>query len=234
MDDRVRLLCGDCLTLMRDIPADSVLAIVTDPPYGIGYVHSGRGFGIPARRNASPIIGDAAPFDPSPWLAFPCLFWGANHFAGSLPPGGSWLAWDKSVGQGPADSFADCEFAWCSVSGIKRNVCRHLWKGVIRERAGENDGPRLHPTQKPFGLMRWAISLLDLPPDSLILDPYMGSGSTGVAALKMGHRFLGIEIDPTYFRVAQRRLAAAATPLFDGPAPPPLAAVEGEGDAGAA
>ncbi len=239
MDDRVRLLQGDCLTLMRDIPADSVSAIVTDPPYGMGWNTDSRRYTLATNRSRygqgrsdwGEVKGDDQEFDPSPWLTLPkVILWGSNHYAAKLPVGTS-LVWIKKEGHLFGSFLSDAEIGWMKgghgVYCFQKNFpppCR----------IQEGNGTTAHPTQKPIALMRWCIERLNLPPNSLILDPYMGSGSTGVAALKMGHRFIGIEIDPGYFRVAQRRLAAAATPLFDGPAPPPLTAVEAEGGAGAA
>ena len=216
----VTLHLGDCRDLLATLDAGSIDAIVSDPPYGIAYHkgESGGGVGgrkrIPGiRRENRTIAGDAEPFDPSPFLDFPCVLFGANHFAARLPSGGSWLCWDKSVGLGPADSFADAEFAWCSVAGVKRNVFRYLWKGICR--AGEKgESNRHHPTQKPLSLMAWCLDKLKLEPGMTIFDPFMGSGTTGVACVKAGVNFIGCEIDPTYFRIAERRIAEAATPLF--------------------
>jgi DNA modification methylase len=141
----------------------------------------------------------------------PCLFLGASHFARRLPEGGSWLVWDKTEGgKGPKDTFVDAEFAWCSIPGIKRNILHHLGKGVCSRKQGEDNVRRYHPTQKPIGLMRWCIRLMGLPPDSLVLDPYMGGGSTIIAALLEGHRAIGIEIDPNYCEIARHRLAKEA------------------------
>jgi site-specific DNA-methyltransferase (adenine-specific) len=225
---------GDCRKLPLDLAA--VDCVVTDPPYGIGYVHSGGGNGIhPRKRRKSrlSIIGDDQPFDPVHWLGKPCLLWGAHHYARRLPESGSWLAWDKSCGKGPADSFSDCDFAWCSMLGIKRNIFRFLWKGVACVKIGEgNRGSvyRYHPSQKPIALMRWCIRLMKLPPNSLILDPYCGSGSTIIAALAEGHRAIGVEKDARYCAIARRRIERPHSPairpareehfpLFDGAAP---------------
>jgi DNA modification methylase len=212
-DARYRLIRGDCRRVAVDLSA--VDAIVTDPPYGISYKHSGCGrppTGRRAgRRHATAIIGDDEPFDPAPWLDLgrPCLFLGANHFHKRLPHGGSWLCWDKTEGgKGPKDSFVDGEFAWCSVEGIKRNVIPHLCKGVCARKRGEDNGRRSIPTQKPIGSMRRLIDLMGLPEGSLILDPYMGVGSTIIAALELGHRAIGIEIDPRRYAIACDRVDA--------------------------
>ena len=131
----------------------------------------------------------------------------------SLPTGGTLLAWDKHIGRGADDSFADCEWAWCGRK-TKREVFRWLWKGIATQKhkddATKDNGHfhRVHISQKPVELMRWCIDkvrpLADLP----ILDPYMGSGSTAIAALSLGHTFIGCEIDPGHFEVACKRVQA--------------------------
>lgn len=196
---------GDCLDVLPQIQAD---ACVTDPPYGIAYQHSGGGLGVGARRNSKqPIHGDEDPFDPAPLLRFPVvLMFGADHFRARLPDGGTILAWDKHTGIGPNDSFADAEFAWTNLR-VKRNVIRFLWKGVSCVKAGEENGSRPHPTTKPQGVMRWCLDLM--PEAQTIVDPYMGSGSTGVAAIAMGRKFIGIEIHRPYFDIACERIARA-------------------------
>jgi site-specific DNA-methyltransferase (adenine-specific)/modification methylase len=212
------IINGDCRKVVDDL--SRVDAIITDPPFGIRYIHSGRGRAMMDRRSArrnglSPIAGDDEPFDPTPWLASgkPCLFWGAQHFADKLPKGGSWLAWDKSLGKGPADTFLDVEFGWCSIPGIQRNGFRWLWKGMTCQKAGESNGHRFHSAQKPIALMRWSIQLLELSPGSIILDPYLGSGPAIIAAIAEGHRAVGIEIDPRYCRIAHRRVERPHAPI---------------------
>jgi len=199
---------GDCMEVLPLL--EGVDALVSDPPYGIAYQHSGCGKAAPGAklspvRNAKmPIANDAVAFDPSHLLGFESvLIFGADHYRDKLPEGGALVAWDKSLGIGPADSFADAEFAWTNAR-VKRNVVRYLWKGVACEKAGEENGKRYHPTQKPVGLMQRCIELL--PAATVICDPYMGSGSTGVAAMRMGKRFIGIELDRRYFDVACERI----------------------------
>ncbi len=98
---------GDCREVLPLL--QGVDALVSDPPYGIGYQHSGGGKGVGARRNAMmPIANDDAPFDPLHLLGFASvMIFGADHYRGRLPEGGTFVAWDKSMGIGPADSFAD-------------------------------------------------------------------------------------------------------------------------------
>ena len=161
------------------------------------------------------IKGDDRPFDPKPWLEISpnCLFWGAHRFHDRLPAGGSWLLWDK-VPTGKIRDQGDGEAAWISGETRPLRIYRLLWDGVCvgaAARAEVTAGQqRVHPTQKPLALMRWCIDQMKLPPGAVIVDPYMGSGSTGVAALQMGFRFVGMEIVPQYFETACRRLKEAA------------------------
>ena len=211
------LYLGDCRDILPKLP--KVDAVITDPPYGIAYQHGGGGKGstpyliankakTKAEGHCRPIHGDDQPFDPSHIAAIApfVLMFGADHFRARLPEGGTFIAWDKSLGVGPRDSFADAEFAWCSAK-VKRNVIRYLWKGVVGEKAGEEGGKRYHPTMKPQGVMRICIELAGDAP--LILDPYMGSGSTGVAAVRMGRKFIGCEVDERHFETACRRIEDA-------------------------
>jgi site-specific DNA-methyltransferase (adenine-specific) len=200
------LYCGDC----RDVLPTTrgvVDAVVSDPPYGIGFVHSGKG-GCLARSTSFggvAIAGDDRPFDPTPWLDFPTVvLFGANHFADKLPASSNWLVWDKRDGVCSNDQ-ADCEMAWTNLSGPAR-LTRHLWNGMLK--ASERGISRVHPTQKPVAVMEWVLNQTTNPND-VVLDPYMGSGTTGVAAIKAGRRFVGIEIDPTYFEIAVKRITAA-------------------------
>lgn len=199
---------GDCREVLPLL--HGVDALVSDPPYGIAYQHSGGGRAAPGARNPPkrnakmPIANDDTAFDPVHLLGYPSvLIFGVDHYRDRLPAGGTLVAWDKSCGIGPADSFADAEFAWTNAR-VKRNVLRFLWKGVACEKAGEENGKRYHPTQKPVGLMQRCIELL--PEAAVICDPYMGSGSTGVAALRLGRKFVGVELDRRYFDVACERI----------------------------
>jgi site-specific DNA-methyltransferase (adenine-specific)/modification methylase len=211
----VTLYLGDCREILPTL--DGVDAVVSDPPYGISYKKGTGGKGKHTVRNIEAIEGDTEPFDPTPWLGWPCILWGANHYASRLPHG-RWLAWDKLAGMAEFDSFSDVEFAWQSGRG-KDRIFSHLWKGICK--ASEKGGKeRWHPTQKPVELMSWCLR--QLPDAKTILDPFMGSGTTGVAAVKLGRRFIGIEIELRYFDVACRRIseAVSAPDMFiDRPAP---------------
>ncbi len=178
-----RLLLGDCRKILPTL--GRVDAVVTDPPYGIGYVHSGKSGGRWHRSNTKPIHDDDKNFDPSPLLKFSnVLMWGADHFASQLPSTGRFLAWNK-LGDLPAmgDSFGNVEFAWHSVKG-KADIFNLTWKGIIRIGSGEQGDKRHHPSQKPIALMKWCIE--QVGGGDIILDPYLGSGTTGVAAMAAG------------------------------------------------
>lgn len=212
LSDGVTLYCGDCREVLPTL--GKVDVVVTDPPYGIGHVRSGGGGQGGAssvsftRRANEPVYGDDAPFDPSPLLAFDnVIMWGVDHFCTRLPPdAGRWLAWNKLGEMEQFDSFSDVEFAWHSKRGASR-IHNYMWKGICSVKAGE-DRKRSHPTQKPIGLMMWCIQQSKCPDGGLILDPYMGSGTTGVAAVRTAHKFIGIEIDGGHFDVACRRISA--------------------------
>jgi len=203
----VELHLGDCLEVLPTLGRFD--AVVTDPPYGIKHVaHSNtvrngwKGQKDYADRD---IHGDESDFDPTPFLAFDeVILWGANHYAQMLPRG-QWLVWNKLGTLEPWDSFSDVEIAWHNKRGSDR-IFSLLWKGLAQgEKTG--GGERFHPTMKPVGLMKWCLGFV--PTAKTILDPFMGSGTTGVAAVKLGRRFTGIEIDPGYFDIACRRIEAA-------------------------
>lgn len=211
-----RLLLGDCLEILPTL--EGVDAIVTDPPYGISYV-KGKGGGAGAYRGSKksaaesrhhePVTGDDKPFDPSPLLRFEnVLMFGANHYCHRLPEGkGRWLAWNKLEDLESFDSFSDVEFAWHSKGKVSR-VCNYMWKGGLACRKnGEDNGRRCHPTQKPVGVMRWCIVQVGAQQHWTILDPYMGSGTTGIACLRMGMGFTGIEIEKGHFDTACHRIS---------------------------
>ena len=223
------LYLGDCLEILPTL--GTVDAVVTDPPYGISFVKGAGGNGAQPksrRRDYGAIVGDDKPFDPTPWLKWPCILWGANHFAQRLPHG-RWLAWNKLGSLAPWDSFSDVEFAWQNTRAADR-IFSLLWKGLCQ---GEkiNGGLRGHPTQKPISLMEWCLGFV--PDAETILDPYMGSGTTGVACAKLGRKFIGIEIDEGYFDIACERIRKAyAQPdmFIERPAPAKqLSMLGGEG-----
>ncbi|MFH1110945.1 MAG: DNA methyltransferase [Planctomycetota bacterium] len=196
--------CRDILPLLPKVD----LVLVTDPPYGISYdaSHDKYKNGI-SREEAE---WDKQPFDPAHLIALglPSIIWGGNCFSSKLPDHPGWLCWVKTVRDGAEIRQADMEMAWTNC--IRRpQTIRHLWIGAYRD--SESGKQNFHPTQKPERVMRWCISLL--PGAAAILDPYMGSGTTLVAAKQLGRRAIGIEIEEKYCAIAVERLRQAVLPL---------------------
>lgn len=194
-----RLLLGDCLPVMRQIP--NVDAVLTDPPYGIGRDGQKKTTGGNGGRKAYEFKGwdEVRPSDTTfaeiLKIAPHHIIWGGNYFADLLPPTGQWLVWDK----GQRINQSDGELAWTSRNGALRIF-------ELNRVALMTDGA-VHPTQKPVDLMLWCLGFLK--GCTTILDPFMGSGTTGVACIKRGHRFIGIEADPEYFDIACERIRKA-------------------------
>ena len=198
------LYLGDCMDILPTLP--KVDAVITDPPYGIGAAqenpHNGwADYGISSWDKRRP---DLAVFDLIRQAAPLQIIWGGNYFTDYLPPSQKWLSWDK--GQ-DGFSLADFELAWTSIDA----ACRRI---KYARSLALKDGKE-HPTQKPLAVMRWCIEQAGKP--AVTLDPFMGSGTTGVAAVEMGLSFIGIEREPKYFDIAVRRItqAYAQRSLFD-------------------
>jgi site-specific DNA-methyltransferase (adenine-specific) len=189
------LYLGDCLHMLP-MKAD---ALISDPPYGIGFAHGGGGgcLAESTRFAGDAIMGDDAPFDPAPRLQYPIVvLWGGNHYASKLPDCACWLVWDKRDGVCSNDQ-ADCELAWTN-----------LWNGMLKD--SERGEQRVHPMQKPVIVMAWAMEQAKVPEGATVLDPYMGSGTTGIACLRTGRNFVGIEKDQKHFATAVARLKCEA------------------------
>lgn len=196
---RVTLYRGDCREMLPTLRADAVL---TDPPYGIRADEAAaknkgqwgwKFYGETAWDRDRP---DRVVFDLIRAAAPHQIIWGGNYFTDLLPPTMQWLVWDK--GQ-RGFSLADCEFAWSSQTKAARIFDYARAKAL-------KDGKE-HPTQKPIELMRWCLGFV--ADAKTILDPYMGSGTTGVASVNLGRRFVGVEIDARYFDIACKRIEAA-------------------------
>lgn len=203
----LELHLGDCLDLLPGI--GDVDAVITDPPYGIDYSPKYGRRRMPDGSWLQPkempqIIGDDQDFDPVPLLDFPIVvMWGANHYAHRLTHNGKWLVWDKRCRVIPSRNQADCEMAWVNKYGAAR-IFYHMWDGMLRD--SERDIARVHPTQKPVRVMAWCMEQASVTTDAIVLDPYMGSGTTGIACLRTGRNFIGIEKDARYFKVACDRI----------------------------
>ena len=206
------VVTGDCLDVLRTIPAGSVDAVVTDPPYGMDWCFTGQGSGQNAQggresvTKGKTIKGDAAPFDPAPFLEFEkVLMWGFHHFNARLPSG-SVLVWIKKYPDAFDTFLSDADLAWM------RGGCGVYCSKVINPASFQSE--KVHPTQKPVELMRWCVEKVGSEEGGLVLDPFCGSGTTGVACMQTGRRFIGIEIDEGYAAIARRRIAEAANHLF--------------------
>jgi site-specific DNA-methyltransferase (adenine-specific)/modification methylase len=197
------LYLGDCSEILPTL--DKVDAVVTDPPYGIGESagkNKSRGnlavakdYGnddwdiSPISNELMKVVVDAGRH---------AIVFGGNYYA--MPPSKCWLIWDKEN----TGDFADAELAWTNLNKAVR-LKRYMWNGMLRA----NKEPRGdHPTQKPVGIMEWCISHL---PDGTetVLDPFMGSGTTGVACMNLQRKFIGIEREQKYFDIACKRIEQA-------------------------
>lgn len=145
------------------------------------------------------VIGDDKQFDPSFLLNFnkPTILWGANYFCTKLPISSGWLVWDKERSDDLDQST--CELAWTNcVKGVRR--LRWLWNGALRASHEE----LVHPTQKAEAVMKWCIALSQTT--GTVLDPYMGGGTTLVAAKHLNRKAIGIELEEKYCEIAAKRL----------------------------
>lgn len=200
-DDAVTIYNADCRKVLPWLePFDLLL---TDPPYGIGVAKKGKTGGN--NRAAAKDYGDQTWDVNQPrWLietavssADKAIVWGGNYF--DLPPMPGWLVWDKNR---HGTTFAECELAWTNaVSSVRR--IKWLWDGYWQENMKDKD-VRVHPTQKPLAVMRWCLSLVE--DAATVLDPFMGSGTTLVAAKLEGRQAVGIEINEEYCEAAAKRL----------------------------
>ena len=200
----MNLILADCLPELRKMKTKSIDLVLTDPPYGIGH-GTARGansiFRYFTPKSWDTSIPSREVFDEMLRVGSQQIFWGGNYYAHILPPSNAWLVWYKKDGL-PSLQFSDCEMAWTSC-GTKSKVfnCRH--RGGVKDSKEELVA---HPTQKALEVMKWCIELFSKPGDT-ILDPFMGSGTTGVACSMLGRHFIGIERDPEYWHMAKRRIA---------------------------
>jgi len=203
------LYCGDCMDILPTLP--KVDAVITDPPYGVNWA----GHGLSTQKWDA-IYADDGTLDLRDILVLSpiVLSFGANCYPNQLPSRGRWLCWDKRTIDGSADKMlgSPFELAWCNKESGFDKIVRVLHGGIVNA----DGGKRVHPTQKPTAVMiesiQWAA-----PKAQTILDPFMGSGTTGVAAIQLGRSFIGIEREPKYFDIACKRIeqAVAQGQLFE-------------------
>ena len=196
-----RLILGDCREVLPLLPP--VDLVLTDPPYGIGeaLTTGGTGRGFHRMVSSGADAWDIAPTKEVFEMIFNSsanqIFWGGNYF--DIPPTKKPLCWDKV--RPNQKNLSEWEMAWTSFSG-RAQMFKYCANGGF-----VNSAPNEHPTQKPVPLMEWCISLAKEV--STISDPFMGSGTTGVACANMGKTFYGIEREPKYFDIACRRIEQA-------------------------
>ena len=188
------LYLGDCMDILPTLP--KVDAVITDPPYGLGKRMQGGTWGAKTEFKEM-VVWDNAPPDVKNLIelvntADISVFWGGNYYG--LPPSRCWLVWDK---QNAVPTMADCEIAWTSLDANTKRFSHSVGRIL--------NG---HPSEKPLQLMRWTIEVVKAK--GTILDPFMGSGTTGVAAIQMGRKFIGIEREPKYFDIACKRIEQAS------------------------
>jgi 16S rRNA G966 N2-methylase RsmD len=216
-----RLLCGDSTNVQhveRLMGGEKADMVFTDPPYGMSVVrkdgnNNGLGesingvvgiVGVAARGKYKPVIGDDTTKTAIDAYNLCCglqistmFFWGANFYAEALDPSSGWVVWDKENGEG---FFADGELAWTN-SPKQLRIFRHQWNGMIRK--SERGEKRVHPTQKPIALAEWCFENYGDP--KIVIDIFLGSGSTLIACEKTGRKCYGMEIDPHYCDVILKR-----------------------------
>jgi site-specific DNA-methyltransferase (adenine-specific) len=186
--DGVSVALGDC----RAMALPKADAVITDPPYGVGHKPgSGR-----MSKIGGGIAGDETPPDVRWMSEYPAVIWGGNNFCDQLPRSTGWLVWDKT--HPDTCEHSQAEIAWTNMVKTVR-LYREAYHGFMRQRDGW-----FHQHQKPPGLMAWCLQWT--AEGALVLDPYMGSGTTGIACIRSGRRFFGVEIDPRHFETSCERL----------------------------
>lgn len=197
--DGVQLYLGDNLPILHRMVeiGYSYDLLLTDPPFGIGnFVQtSGNVRGDAVKWNESP------PSQEQIGLAVEAtgnqIIWGANYM-NCFPDIGGAIVWVKNQ---PMPNFSKADIASCSFH--KRvELYEQTWTNYVNTKSTN------HPAERPVALYKWCIEKYTMPTDS-ILDPFMGSGTTGVACVQTGRKFIGIEIDPGYFEIAKRRIQEA-------------------------
>lgn len=203
----------DCLEAMKKMPDKCVDLAITDPPYGRvnqgSYMTNHMSGGVAKKRNdyhlslwqcQSP---QKAYFDELRRVSKNQIIWGGNYYATDLPDSQCWIVWDKEKPEGV--SFADVELAWTSFNLASR-IFHFAWNGMI-QRDMKHKEYKIHPTQKPVALYAWLLTKYAKPGD-LILDTHVGSASSLIACHRTQHKYVGFEIDPTYYELAKKRLDA--------------------------
>jgi len=201
---------GDCREILPQLPKCDL--VLTDPLYGIGEAH---GKNLSRGKWANPkdygvecwddVTVDFTLLELAISKSTNQIIWGGNYYP--LPPTSCWLVWDKENGN---NDFADCELAWTSFKSAVR-IFRFRWAGMLQGDM-KNKDYRYHPTQKPTALFNWVMGRYSKTTD-LILDPFLGSGTTAFCAKKLNRRCIGIEIEEKYCEIAAKRLSQSVMEL---------------------
>lgn len=200
-----QIICGDCLEVMKTFPDKSIDLVLTDPPYGINADKGVGGFGSSKSDNHyddnwDSKIPSQEYFDEILRVGKKVICWGGQFMVDNLPKNGHWIVWDKVGGIKFDNPFSDCELAWTNIKKVTVKKYTVIQQGFVAE-----ESTRYHPTQKPVGL--FGIILRDYSePTDIILDPFLGSGTTAVAAKQLHRRYIGIEISQKYCEIAKQRL----------------------------
>lgn len=197
----------DCLSYMQSLPDKHFDLCIADPPYGIGECGE--------KNHSRSKIAKAKEYAPKNWdfQALPkeyfdeilrvskrAIIWGANHFISRIPYDSScWIVWDKENG---LNDFADCELAWTNFPTAVRRF-KYRWQGMLQENM-KNKEERIHPTQKPIALYAWILDNYTKEGDK-IFEPFLGSGSSRIAAYKKGFDFYACELDKDYYEAQEER-----------------------------
>lgn len=212
-DGRVQLYLADCMDVLPTLVAED-MAVVTDPPYGMNYDTDNSRFTCGGRSDRT-IVGDDKAFNPIPFLKFPnVILWGANHYAKHLPVGTT-LVWLKRHPENYGYFLSDAEIGWqkggCGVYVF--NAPDSAGRRQKEFTGSPFGGSTSHPFQKPIDLMEWCVGRAE----GAILDPFMGSATTGLACIRTGRRFIGIEKEQRYFDIAVKRIEEELSrfPLFE-------------------
>lgn len=200
----IKLWKGDCLERMKDIPDKYIDLIITDPPYGKKCDKGTNGFGNAKNRRYHGKWDNKRPdkkyFDEIFRISKNSIIFGANYFCDYLPLSNHWLIWNKKGDIAFQNPFADAELIYTTFNKPIRQII-FKQQGFITD----SKDKRYHPTQKPTELLQILINNYS-DENAIICDPFMGSGSTGIACINTNRKFIGIELDDNYFKIAKNRI----------------------------
>lgn len=203
----IKLHRGDCLEYMKQ-PDKSIDLTITDPPYGINADKGTNGYGSSKNRRYTGGWDKQRPskeiFDEILRVSKSVIIFGGNYFCDLLPPSREWVFWDKKGEHKFKNPFSDGELIYTSFDKVVKKVT-FVQQGFITD----SKDKRYHPTQKPSELVERLIQEYCKEESCIIFDPFMGSGTTGVAAVSLDRNFIGCEIDKEYYKIAKQRIQEA-------------------------